>query len=297
MKCPKCSYISFDFNQVCPKCNKDISAEQAKLNLPSFRPATPALLSVLTGEGDESGVGIQMDTATEIDTGEHGMDLGSGEMEAYDSGEMEFEEGEELDFGLEAEGDEDISALESPEMTAPAQEPEIAPEDSVVSDFALEGDEEEFTLEAEDLPTDEDAVEPGLDEEELGIELGTLDTAADEIAPEADLGVEQEEVSLDLDDIKLDDSGELGVDEAAVSPEEADLGMEAEEISLEKPALEGGTLEEAEIEGEELEIDLKAITRDVEKASEASEDDEEFSLDLDDLDLELDLDEPEEKPS
>jgi hypothetical protein len=38
MKCPKCGYISFDFNRVCPKCNKDVGTEQAKLNIPSFRP-------------------------------------------------------------------------------------------------------------------------------------------------------------------------------------------------------------------------------------------------------------------
>jgi hypothetical protein len=291
MKCPKCSYISFDFNQVCPKCNKDISAEQAKLNIPSFRPETPAFLGVLTGEAEDSGAAIQ------IDTGEHGMDVGADEIELYESGEMEFEEGEDLDFGLEGEEMEGISTLDSSEMKAPAQEPEIAPEDSVVSDFELEGDEEEFALEAEDLPADEAAVEPGLEEEELGIDLDSLDSAADDISPEADLGVEQEEVSLDLDDIKLDDSGEMSMDEAALSPEEADVGTEAEEISLEEPALEGETLKEGEGEGEELEIDLEGITRDAKKASEISEDAEDLSLDLDDLDLELDLDEPEDKQS
>ena len=61
MKCPKCGYISFDYNQVCPKCSKDISAEQARLNLPSFRPDTPYLLQTLIGEGDESSAGL--DTA------------------------------------------------------------------------------------------------------------------------------------------------------------------------------------------------------------------------------------------
>ncbi|MBW1764537.1 MAG: hypothetical protein JRJ23_07350, partial [Deltaproteobacteria bacterium] len=56
MKCPKCSYISFDYNSVCPKCNKDISSEQKKMNLPAFRPDPPYLLSMLTGEADDSSV-------------------------------------------------------------------------------------------------------------------------------------------------------------------------------------------------------------------------------------------------
>ena len=174
MKCPKCSYISFDFNQVCPKCNKDISAEQAKLNTPSFRPETPMLLGVLTGEADESGVAVEMDTGTGIDTGEHDVDVSTDEMELYDSGEMEFEEGEDLDFGLEGDEVEGISALDSPEMSAPAQEPEIAPEDSVVSDFELEGDEGEFGLDTDDLIADEAGVEPAPEKEELGIDLDAV---------------------------------------------------------------------------------------------------------------------------
>ena len=50
MKCPKCSYISFDYNEICPKCNKDISGEREKMNLPKFRPNPPFLLGSLVGE-------------------------------------------------------------------------------------------------------------------------------------------------------------------------------------------------------------------------------------------------------
>lgn len=49
MKCPKCNYISFDFNKACPSCDRDISAERDKLNLPHYRPSPPFLLgSVIT---------------------------------------------------------------------------------------------------------------------------------------------------------------------------------------------------------------------------------------------------------
>ena len=54
MKCPKCNYVSFDYNQVCPKCNKDISTEQQRMNLPDYRPSPLSLLGALTGEPGQS---------------------------------------------------------------------------------------------------------------------------------------------------------------------------------------------------------------------------------------------------
>jgi hypothetical protein len=52
MKCPKCGYISFDYNQRCPKCNKDLGAEQKKRNLVVFKHNPPFFLGSLTGEAD-----------------------------------------------------------------------------------------------------------------------------------------------------------------------------------------------------------------------------------------------------
>ncbi|RLB12335.1 MAG: hypothetical protein DRG63_11820 [Deltaproteobacteria bacterium] len=60
MRCPKCGYISFDYNMACPKCNKDISGEQKKLNLPPFMPDPPALLAALTGEAGDSQLGLHV---------------------------------------------------------------------------------------------------------------------------------------------------------------------------------------------------------------------------------------------
>jgi hypothetical protein len=50
MKCPKCSYISFDYNERCPKCNKDLAPEQRKRNLVAFKHNPPFFLGSLTGE-------------------------------------------------------------------------------------------------------------------------------------------------------------------------------------------------------------------------------------------------------
>jgi hypothetical protein len=38
MKCEKCGYISFDFNLVCPSCNKDLSAVRKKLGMDFDQP-------------------------------------------------------------------------------------------------------------------------------------------------------------------------------------------------------------------------------------------------------------------
>jgi hypothetical protein len=33
LKCEKCSYVSFDYNLVCPACNKDLSSVRSKLGI------------------------------------------------------------------------------------------------------------------------------------------------------------------------------------------------------------------------------------------------------------------------
>jgi hypothetical protein len=33
LKCEKCGYISFDYNLVCPACNKDLSSVRSKLGV------------------------------------------------------------------------------------------------------------------------------------------------------------------------------------------------------------------------------------------------------------------------
>jgi len=75
MKCPKCGYVSFDYNLVCPKCDKDISAERAKLNLPSYISDPPFLLGALTRQVDESDVEIEMDFSDDMEVAERQRDI------------------------------------------------------------------------------------------------------------------------------------------------------------------------------------------------------------------------------
>ena len=47
MKCPKCSFISFDYNDACPKCSKDLTHERDLMGLPSYKPKPLAMLAPL----------------------------------------------------------------------------------------------------------------------------------------------------------------------------------------------------------------------------------------------------------
>ena len=49
MKCPKCRYTSFDYNERCPNCNKDLSRERKPFDLIAFKHNPPSFLQSLTG--------------------------------------------------------------------------------------------------------------------------------------------------------------------------------------------------------------------------------------------------------
>ena len=74
MKCPKCRFISFDYNQVCPICEKDLTAVRSVLNLPDFKPNPPFLLSLLTGDVDHREFELDVGAMTDI-TDIEGEDL------------------------------------------------------------------------------------------------------------------------------------------------------------------------------------------------------------------------------
>ncbi len=89
MKCSKCGYISFDYNQSCPKCDKDVSGERAELNLPDYRSHPPFLLGALTGDVDESGMDIELDYSADMEVADHQRDMS-------------------LESAMDTEADEDI---------------------------------------------------------------------------------------------------------------------------------------------------------------------------------------------
>lgn len=319
MKCPKCGYISFDFNQVCPKCSKDIGSEQDKLNLPSFRPETPAFLGALLGEADDSGA-VQMGTGTEIDTGEHGVEVDfedsgatdSGELsfedaEAMDSGELAFEDsgamdsGElaledsgDLDISLESEGvgevepaEEPISAFDSGELMPSAGETEIASEESV-TDFDLEGDPELRSMGTGEMSSMEPEAElttpePGPEEGELEIDLDDLsleDSGVAEALEKGELPAESEATPNDVDSLALDLEETPQEAETPVEPvEEEEVALDLDDLKID----ESGELKVdtgAEAPGE---VSLEEAPAEVEAQEEMESESEELALDLDAL--------------
>ena len=64
MKCQKCRYISFDYNGVCPKCNKDLASERKKMNLPGYKLNPLFFLGSLTGDLSDSRFGIEVGALT-----------------------------------------------------------------------------------------------------------------------------------------------------------------------------------------------------------------------------------------
>ena len=255
MKCPKCSYISFDHNQICPKCNKDIGEEQRKLNLPGYKPEPLFLLGGLTGAASESQIGLEMegfkDTSElekEIATGMD--DTGVMEKEAvFGSGAGEFQ--------MEGPSDEEMPAVDLSEIETTSG---LDDEEELTVDLG------DLTEETEDMAMEEESPEKSvgtgtvvLDEFKLQ-EEDKLSSAMEEISDE-------DEISLDLDEIS-DEGLEAAM---ALNQEDEELSLGLEELSEATEGLEEMELEPADEFQEEM-LDLGNVDLKGEEASEGDSD-------------------------
>jgi hypothetical protein len=336
MKCPKCGYISFDYHQVCPKCTKDISAEQQRLNIPSFRPEPPALLGALLGEAGESG--MHMSASTEMGAMQEESEISMADSPAVDTGELHMDDSREMDLGLDLEtGGEEAGAALAASAEEPALDLELeGPSDlevgKEIGELALSDGEALPPLEkgkeaaGDDLALDlgdlsGDVAEPDekamLDsvkqqEDELGIDLGDMtveepgDSSAeaelnasgevpldlDTISAKAvqELGAdEKEEITLNLDDLKVNETGELEIGKTIPASILEEKPLEIEGLQLEEP----GDARKPEKKDEDE--DLSLLLSDEGDGKSAPEGEPEEALDLDNLDLELDLEEADRK--
>lgn len=185
MRCSKCGYISFDYNKFCPKCNKDISEEQTKLNLHSYKHTPPSLLGMLVGAGEESSSGFTMNSAAALQRGGAAIDDKSPAIIEQD---MVFSDDDhELEISLS-----DDTELELPEIS-------MDDESSDMDNLEL-GDEEVLTLE-----TDEEQISPAAADtaDDLSLEL-------DDISMRGSKGFST--IELNVSDLKINDTGELEID-------------------------------------------------------------------------------------
>ncbi|TET92379.1 MAG: hypothetical protein E3J46_01490 [Desulfobacteraceae bacterium] len=239
MKCPKCNYVSFDYNQVCPKCNKDISTEQQRMNLPDYRPSPLSLLGALTGEPGQSEDSV-------------------------------FDEGQNLDMDFEISGNGEAEKPEEPTLSADLLETNLLDEEEEIEHLEPLSDFEE----EEGEKISPELVEISLEDSDRTLAL-------------SDTGEMEGLISLDSDELPLVEP-ELEQEALAESgPAKArELGIDLEDLSLDEiapPATDAAkedSLNEAEM------VTLVIEKKDP-KTSHGLEDTE--------LDLELDLDELEEK--
>ena len=188
MKCPKCGYVSFDHNQVCPKCKKDVSTEQKKLNLPDYRPSPPSLLGALTGE-------------TVIQT----------------SAAM-FDEGQNLNVDLSLENGAELEEAEGPISLPDLQDPEaLTAEDEIQFDLSsddldLEETDDELFLEPDEIVLGESEsstlLESEDEDDDISLHLGDIadEKSGSEKDPMLDLTEEDGQLEIDLEALPLEES-------------------------------------------------------------------------------------------
>ncbi len=265
MKCPKCGYMSFDFNQICPKCTKDVSALRDKMSLPSFRPAPPSLLGSLTGEASDSNIGLSVDGSGAF-TGTGGETPFSPEdSQTIEAMEEAFEDSQSLEIQVEATPEEGIHF--------PTDE----------SDESLSEDLEDLIIDDSDVPAIE--TEQETEEDAVSLDFGDLSGDETEIAFDGDIGAGEEDgdnLSLDLDPLDLD------IEPETVSLD-LDESLDEEPLTDLDENITGAGEDEFSMAVEELNSD------DAVETVEAP--DEMDSLDLEDLELDLELEEPNGKPS
>lgn len=251
MKCTKCGFISFDFNQVCPKCSRGLADEQRRLNLPSFRPEPPMLLARLLGEAyEEADVEIMTDQPTLMEDSFQptGSDL-EDSLGGVGDESLSFEDEEELDkitLGLEehksSSKEEDKEDL--PDLEVSLEEPEEAVQPGELH----EEDALDMLGEAGDLILEESMIEE-KGKEEIG----------------------EEDISFNLDDISFED---LETEDAGLAGLEGNLaektgGQEDFPVVETNNFKDSGTMDsfylDSDAEGLTKEIDMKKFKKDTDK--------------------------------
>ena len=267
MKCPKCGYISFDFNQICPKCNRDISAERDKLNIPPFRPSPPSLLGALTGEASETNMGLEMPNA--IDTGgfNQGDILGHDDSQVIEAMDDVFKDSQDMEIEFESSTlDELADTTEQFDLSGlDPQSAELGMGKDGLSGLAVGDETEELSLDLEDLPVENpefdstSSIEP--DDEELFLEpdVVSLEDLPDAGSPRETREPEPGEATIDLGDLSLDDSGLSLEDEVAgLSDEEPLMGLDRPDSNLQTASPPAG-----QDQAEELSLDLESLDLDL----------------------------------
>jgi hypothetical protein len=225
MKCPKCGFISFDYNETCPKCNKDISREREKMHHVPFRPDVPFLVGALIGETAES------QTELKIHEPVAPTPLVSG---VFDMESISGEESLEIDLGSSSEPAptaEDFLPVEDEEISLGLEDLDLDKDDVLAETAAPLAPASSDSM-AEETP----AGPPALDEDTLSIELADLLEIETESESE-DEYVNEEALTMEVESVKpaLEESPvEIEEEESEITPEPEELFVFTETDYLER---------------------------------------------------------------
>jgi len=191
MRCPKCSFISFDHLTSCAKCGRDISELAVELQGTSIKTEAPMFLSGALGafSGEEEETFEEQTLDAEM---EEGIDFDM-EMQGEEEGQ---EEGEDVDFAFTEKGGEeaDISLAEAEAEEAASIEAEAVEEAEAEEDASIEAE----AIEESDLDLGMEGKEVSEEEktEALAAEAEEIEEAEEKAAG----GFEELDFSGDVDD-------------------------------------------------------------------------------------------------
>lgn len=255
MRCPKCGFISFDHLEACLKCGKDIKEAAENLHGSVYNVAAPAFLKFNTGPGDDE---VELDEAF-ID--------------------------EEDAFADEKIRDPDLDILLN----------DGSPEEDEEVSMTVAEDEEEISVDFDQLADDEDGVDFKLDDFQQDAELGGIDDFTEESAPARKVNIELPDELSDISDLEPPAAKAAAAQAGAAATDDQDLDIDFD-LNLDDEEL-GAVTEQAkkvdlaDLSLQDLEFDEPMPAPAAPKKAPSGKvdlDDEEFNFDLDLGDLKLD---------
>ena len=280
MKCPKCGYISFDYSQACPKCNRDITEERERLKLPSFKPTPPSLLGALLGETIKP-EGGEMHGVEAVSGLEQVFSISPEELHDMESSEKAFEKDDDVEIEFETTPEEGPEgALEPVDLTEfpPETREGASQRQETPMDLSLESRGEELSVDLNDFIFEGPETGPAHPEETNRQEAALEPDLPPPSAPPEE---KEEEFFLDLDDLITDEPAS-GSEQKIYMENEGESSVDLEELASMVHELT------EDRSGAEAESDVATQQPQEEPPSrEALDGDEDPSQDLEFLELEL----------
>ncbi len=299
MRCPKCGLTSFDYNEACPNCGRNLSPIREELGLLDVAPQPLFLLGSLLGQKEPG----EEDFTFEPSEAEHlgTYDGDSSGIQEEEVSVADMEEVATLEFEADLEEEDEGAGLEIPpegeiEFEIPGEESSLDTEGAEVETpdqpLDLAAGEQTLVLEPED-PTLKLELEAETQVESSGQEIENLDLGlepADEAEPlkaegddlgQATLDLEPED--LDLSDIEPEmeeaETSDFGAPDKIpmVKPDDLETELEIKPVEKESENLElnlDSAVEDKPLRTKDDELDLAALDLEPE------------GLDLSDIELE-----------